>query len=259
MVQSKKFLFDRNFEIEKAQRGATAEKPKAPTYSQADLAAAEQRGFDAGRSAGLREAEQSAEERIAGCLDALSGQFGELNDQMARSQERHLHDTLELAFHVLGKLFPALARHGALAEAEQLIESCLARLRYEPRIVLRTADGLHDLLRDRMEELASRAGFEGRIVLLTEEGMGPSDVRVEWADGGAERDTAGLWAEIEEIVARTWVGAELPPDPAPSGATPRDLEQAQRPETLEPDRPDQADADPDLGQRAASARDGISK
>ncbi len=253
MPQTEKFLFDEHFDSEKAEHGDAAKKTKAPTFTEADLAAAEQRGFDAGRSAGLREAEQSAEERIAESLDALSGQLGELNNQMTRSQAQHQRDTLQLACHALGKLFPALAQQGALGEAEQVIESCLARLRYEPRIVLRTADDLHDLLRDRIEVLASRAGFEGRIVLLTEEDMGPSDVRVEWADGGAERDTAGLWAEIEEIVARTLGAAETSSDPVSSGAPAQDIEQAPQPETIEPERPDRVNADPDLGHLGASA------
>ena len=148
MNQKEKFLFDENFDSEAVEQVGATKKEKAPTFTEAELAEAEQRGFEAGRGAALQEAKGSAEERIAESLDALAGQIEELADQAARSQAQHQRTTLDFACQAMGKLFPALAQQGALQEAERVVESCLMRLRSEPRIVLRTADGLHDLLRD---------------------------------------------------------------------------------------------------------------
>ena len=253
MTRTQKFLFDADFDRETAEHNRPAKKEKAPSFTEAELAAAEQRGFDAGRNSGLQEARQSTEERIAGSLDTLARKLSDLNMEVTRSQSQHQRDILEIACHALGKLFPALAQQGALREAERVIESCLTRLRSEPRIVLRSADDLHDLLRDRMEELANRAGFEGRIVLLTEEDMGPSDLRIEWADGGAERDTAGLWAEIEEIVARSLGGPETSPEPASHGAPAQDAEQEPQSDTIEPELHDRMNSEPDLGHLGTEA------
>ncbi len=97
MIQAEKFLFDETFDGESAEHGVTAKKEKAPTFTEADLAAAEQRGFDAGRSTGLEEAKQSAEERIAESLDTLTGQFGDLGAQATLSQAQQQRDTLAIA------------------------------------------------------------------------------------------------------------------------------------------------------------------
>ena len=42
----------------------------------------------------------------------------------------------------------------------------------------------------------------GRIVLLADETLGLGDARVEWADGGAERDTGRLMRDIDGALAR---------------------------------------------------------
>ena len=53
-----------------------------------------------------------------------------------------------------------------------------------------------------LERIARETGFSGRIVILGDEAMQPTDVRVEWADGGASRDGAALESALESMVAR---------------------------------------------------------
>ena len=48
-----------------------------------------------------------------------------------------------------------------------------------------------------------RSAFEGKLVLLEEPEAGPSDVLVEWPDGGAERDLERQWREIDEILSHS--------------------------------------------------------
>ncbi len=40
------------------------------------------------------------------------------------------------------------------------------------------------------------------MVLFADESLKPEDCRVEWADGGVERDVGRLWREVEQAVAR---------------------------------------------------------
>ena len=44
---------------------------------------------------------------------------------------------------------------------------------------------------------ALERGFAGKLILIAEDNLGPSDCRVEWADGGAERLYERLFAQIE--------------------------------------------------------------
>ena len=58
--------------------------------------------------------------------------------------------------------------------------------------------------------LAASTGFPGKLVILGDESLAGSDCRVEWADGGAERDTARTWQEIEAAVALACARIENP-------------------------------------------------
>ena len=40
------------------------------------------------------------------------------------------------------------------------------------------------------------------MVLLSDDGLGISDCRIEWADGGAERNVERIWKDVEELVSR---------------------------------------------------------
>ncbi|MBX6322342.1 MAG: flagellar assembly protein FliH, partial [Rhodospirillaceae bacterium] len=73
---------------------------------------------------------------------------------------------------------------------------------------VRLHDSLLDPLRERLDAVAAGAGFEGRIVILADPAMPVGDCRVEWADGGIERDTDRLWRDIEAALARH---AVIPP------------------------------------------------
>ena len=100
------------------------------------------------------------------------------------------------------KLLPALSRSAASGEIEALIRDCLGRLHNEPKIVIRLHGSMVDSFRERLEAMANDAGFSGRVVVVAEARIGPADARIEWADGGVERNTEQVWQEIEAIIER---------------------------------------------------------
>ena len=203
MVQTEKFLFDTTFDAEAQQAAeATKDGTPPPSYSAEDLAEAREQGFADGRSSGLEEAAQSTEQTAAQALVAIASRLEEMTEQLARTCEDRERQAIETAAMLLRKLFPELARRHALTEVMASIGHCLEQLRDEPRVAVRIADQLLDPLRERLDSLAANAAFDGKIVLLADEALSIGDVRVEWADGGAERDTARLWAEIDRTLER---------------------------------------------------------
>jgi flagellar assembly protein FliH len=50
--------------------------------------------------------------------------------------------------------------------------------------------------------MVNSAGFEGKVVVMAAPGLGAADCKVEWADGGAERDVERLMRDIEEVAER---------------------------------------------------------
>ena len=227
MSMSAKFLFDTSFDPEDMDRSVMpGQKPAKPKFGEEDLEKARTEGFAAGKESGRQEVMQSIEQQISTALSAISGQLTGLSQAQVQASERQARSAVEAALTVMRKMFPHLASRHGLAEIESLVCDCLERLRTEPRIVIRVADSLLDRVEQRVSQLAACAGFDGKIVFLSQEGLHPGDIQVEWADGGAERDSDRLWHEIDQIIART-IGpmqpaadtAEPAPVPAPTDKT----------------------------------------
>ncbi len=209
MNKREKFLFDTSFDAERSEKAkaaaaaqAAAAEPPAPTFSEEELEAARQGAFAEGKAAGLAEAEASQAKRLAVAVEGMPQLFDRLALDFAEEADERRRETLEAALTVVRKLFPELARVSGLDEIVAVVAACLERLRDEPRLVIRCADEDLDPLKEKIEQSAARSGFEGKLVFLADERLAPGDLRIEWADGGAERDQAALWKEIDSVIAR---------------------------------------------------------
>lgn len=193
-----KFMFEQSFDGASQAPAAKPRKNYTPAEYDAAVAAAREEGHEAGRAEAVGEAEQVA-------AIALKAAGEQLKALMAAAQERQEALTQEMAKAVATmarKLLPAFARKHGVAEIEGLVAECLGRLHEEPRIVVRVNDEVLDPVRQRLDALGATLGFAGRFVLLAADDIAPGDARVEWADGGVERDTARGWQEIETAVQR---------------------------------------------------------
>jgi flagellar assembly protein FliH len=103
---------------------------------------------------------------------------------------------------IVKKLFPALAARDGIAEIEGILTQCLGSQKQEPRLVAYVSAAQLDALQGRLAELTAANGFEGRVVLIGDDKMADSDCRVEWADGGVERDSNQIWRTIEDAINR---------------------------------------------------------
>lgn len=213
MVHMRKFTFDTSFDPDAPDDGRTAETEPAepepapePTYGQADLEAAVAAARDEGRAEGETRARAAAEQAIE---TALSQALADIADGLKiLVAERRAADTalqreaVRVARAAAGRVLPELARRHGLDELAAVVRDCLADLSEEPRVVVRVADALLDPLRARLDREPSVQGFAGHLVLLADERLGPGDLRVEWADGGAERDGAALLRAVDAALAR---------------------------------------------------------
>ncbi len=198
MTAAEKFTFDNSFD----------ELGGLDSHTSAGLDDA----FRRGREAALAEAQASLEHMTATALKAVSEGLSQLNDTRDALQEYATSEATRFAMEVVAKLLPHLARHNAVVEIEGLIDECLKRLIGEPRVVVRVPDQWLDQLESTVADIAARSGFEGQVVLLADPDLGDTDCRVEWADGGAERNMDALWRDVEEIVARALATPEVEMD-----------------------------------------------
>lgn len=212
-MKAVKYEFESLFATPNSEKETEA--PLAPTFSEDELNAARQaayaEGLDTGRAEVRAEIAAVAAEAAQQIAASVQGMVAQQEDSLTRVQE----DAVRVAHAVARTLAPALVAREPLAEIEGLVNECLATCYAEPRLVVRVAENLVDPVKEITDRLQHEQGFGGQIIILGDERLAGDHCRVEWADGGAERDPAALRAEVDRLVDRYLNSpAQQPPETA---------------------------------------------
>jgi flagellar assembly protein FliH len=195
MGATTKFLFDVDF-------APSAE--RKPTMSLADhalkIAEAEKVGYDRGYSAAQKDAKVESDRRIATALERIATAITAGNSALKAIETRLECEAVEVAVAVGRKLAPALMAREPFAEIAALAANCFRQLVATPHVAVRVNDTLYSTTQEKLDEIMRARGFEGRLVVLAESDIAPGDCRIEWADGGVNRDSAAADAEIGKAV-----------------------------------------------------------
>lgn len=184
--------------------------PPPPMFTEAEMQGAcdiaRRKGEEAGAARGRSEALTAFDKQVAATLGTIAQQTAAIAKTIA-AEAQAAGRSVDLALAIVRKLHPALVERQGLAEIETVLSQCLESLKQEPRLVAYVHSARLDALQERLTQLSAASGFEGRVVLIADDAMGESDCRVEWADGGVERDAGRIWRAVEETLAR-YVAAE---------------------------------------------------
>jgi len=210
-VTLQKFMFDTAFDDE-PEAGPAAPEPEqpeeeepepeiiVPTFSEEDLAAAREDGFAAGKQEGQQETSVSVEARIAETLAVIDTKCADLFQAQENDSGELSRAAVSVAMEVARKIVPNLAESTALDEIEQIIRSVFEKIVEEPHVTINVHPELADDLRGRIESMSKTRTYEGNIHVQPDESTAIGDCRLEWSNGGTERNTTALWRDIDEIV-----------------------------------------------------------
>lgn len=195
MKAAAKFLFDEDF--------ATGEKPTITVVE------AERRRKDAesvayrnGFAAGQAQAQNEVSERIAAALSVIADGLPRIERAMSEIEARLETEAVDVAVAVGEKLAAALIEREPVAEIAALAVTCFRQLVATPHMAVRIGPDIFDEAKHRLEEIARLNGFEGRLTVLADSNLLAGDCRIEWAEGGIDRDRAAASAAIEDVVRR---------------------------------------------------------
>jgi flagellar assembly protein FliH len=192
-----KFLFDVDFAAGK-EREATVTLAEHATRLAETEAAALQRGYAQAQG----DAAVESGRRIAATLERIAANLDEATKALAAIEARLECEAVEVAVAVARKLAPSLIEREPFAEISALAASCFRELVAAPHIVVRVNDALYAAAREKLDDIARAHGFQGKLVVLGEPGVGVGDCHIEWADGGINRDAGAADSAIGEAVAR---------------------------------------------------------
>jgi flagellar assembly protein FliH len=192
-----KFLFDVDFAAggERKQSIALAEHTRKLAETEAG---AHRRGY----AEAQRDGKLETDRRVAAALERIASGLATANAALGAIETRLECEAVDVAVAVGRKLAPALIAREPFAEIAALASDCLRQLVASPHIAVRVNDALYAATREKLDEIVRARGFEGRLLVLAEPHIAPGDCRIEWADGGIDRDSAAADAAIGEAVAR---------------------------------------------------------
>ncbi|MDO8877805.1 MAG: FliH/SctL family protein [Pseudolabrys sp.] len=204
MKPAAKYMFDEDFApggakptmtvVEHERRSADAE------------AVAHRKGFEAGQA----QARTEASECIARALTQIADSMARLHGALGGIEAKLETEAVQVAVSVARKLAPELVAREPLVEIGALAGECFRQLVTTPQISIHIGADIFDAAKHELEEIARLRGFDGRLSVHSDAAIVSGDCRIEWADGGVNRDTAATLAAIDDVVGR-YVAARTAP------------------------------------------------
>jgi flagellar assembly protein FliH len=198
MAAPAKFLFDTDF----AAPDRARERPATAAEIAQKIAEAEARAYRDGYDAAQREAKAESDRRAALALEEIGVAIKGIASRFAGIETRMETEAVDVAVAVARKLCNDLIAAEPLGEITGLVRECFSHLVSTPHLVVRIHESLYEGARERIEQMAKRSGFEGRLVILAEPEIAKGDCRIEWADGGVVLERAAIEAKVSELVGR---------------------------------------------------------
>lgn len=215
-MKAVKFNFGQDFE----EAGETAAELEARAQEQR-IAEAREAGHSEGFGAGQSAAKEMIETEIAATLAVVGERLETLLGSHVESQAKLERQAVQLSLSLANKISAAAIARYPHAELEALVAECLEICREEKRLVIRVADSLSDETARRCEDLKTRSSFLGDLIIIGDPAITPGDCIVEWADGGAERQSDHTVGEIERLVQEFIMGPALEAPSAPGADAPK--------------------------------------
>ncbi len=194
---------------------AEKEEIKALQISEEELAAREKAGFDMGYIQGREEGYQAAKTEEKENLNAINIAMNSVQAQLAASNQEFMktlgtesQNALKLAAVIARKIVGEIPEEALSKIAEREVIKAVAMLSGAPKMMVTVSSMAADALSARLTEIKSRAGFDGEIIIISDETLPPQDVKITWQSGRIERTSDKLWHEIEKTL-----GVQIPPAP----------------------------------------------
>jgi len=197
----RKFMFDRSFDDASIIHRAQERKPVMMKPEQVDALKQESHdeGFAAGKIAGRDE--QTAQ--LAAVLLNVENNIAVLIDSLASLSREQNAQTRQLVLSIAKKILPDFTARNGLQEIEALLGDTIREMAREPRLVVRVHETQFDAVNERVQAIATQRAYSGKVIVLADAEIANGDCRVEWADGGVERNTQSTWNAVEQTVLPT--------------------------------------------------------
>jgi flagellar assembly protein FliH len=110
-------------------------------------------------------------------------------------------DAAKLALAMAKRIAPAALAALPAGDVEIALRQAMHQAIAEPRITLRAAPAVTEMLEPRLNDIAHEEGYDGRIMIAGDSAMTGADCRIEWRGGGAERSEQAIEDALTALIA----------------------------------------------------------
>jgi flagellar assembly protein FliH len=169
-----------------------------PAYSVAEIEAARAEAWRDGHDTAVADALASDSAAAVEALRLIAAQLAEARHEITSIGEAAADSLARMTMAALAAALPAMcAAHGDV-ELKAIIRTLLPALHQEPKVVIRVEPGMALSLEQEIDRLDP--DLLPHVQIIPTETVASGDIRVAWRGGGAVRDSAALWRQIEDIL-----------------------------------------------------------
>ena len=169
--------------------------PPAPQFDMSQVAQSRQDGFDAGRLAGLSEANASISANQARAVAAIAATMAVADAQAARVADAAAAALAAALVAAMHAVMPDLIRRSGLREVEAMLAHVLPGLSRQPQVRIEVPSDIAD----GVAGIVAAAGA-GRIAVHGSDAMEPGGAWVSWSAGEARRQPAEVWRAVMDVI-----------------------------------------------------------
>ncbi len=194
---AQKFAFDTEFAGAEDRRAPAAHARQKQTLTNEQL-----EKLKAGaRSEGESNAQARATDALERTLAALTITLRAALDTSHAEIEVLRDDAARLALAMAKRIAPAALAALPTGDVEIALRQAMHQAIAEPRITLRAAPAVAEILEPRLADIAQEEGYDGRVAIAADPAMTGADCRIEWRGGGAERSESAIEDALTALIA----------------------------------------------------------
>ncbi|HVW74006.1 MAG TPA: FliH/SctL family protein [Rhizomicrobium sp.] len=196
MTAQRKFTFDTEFlgAEDRPTPAARARQKQTLTTEELDRMQAE------ARSQGENNAQARSAEALERSIAALTISVRAVLDQSRAEIEALRAEAAQMALAMAKKIATLAMTALPAADVEMALRQAMHQAIGEPRVILRAAPAVAEILEPRLADIALEEGYDGRVQIVADPVLKAGDCRVEWRGGGAERSEQAILDALTALI-----------------------------------------------------------
>jgi flagellar assembly protein FliH len=191
---------DENYDISVSQENILEE--EKPRFSQDDLdvavASAEAKGYEKG----VTDTENKMQSKQQLILENIETRLSELIQDQGEMLEQNETAAMQVAIEAICKILPTIEKDVAKKEVEAFLSNNFSKFRQESILSFSFHPDMVAEIAPKLSKLAEKNDFEGKISVHKDINLSISECRVEWKNGGVERNISENINKIEELISK---------------------------------------------------------